>query len=313
MVFPPTYRRTDTISKLVYDLDVLRAAYRMVRPAQAEIADRHQLVIKQQAMSSLQIAKRSGESEALDQQRLFEAYRWVYTDTDVALTPEMIRHFHAMIVPEDDRRAGKIRENETSVRDAQDTVLFTPAAPYQITLFLLHLCHWHENTEAPASLSAAFIHAWLVRILPFESANGRVARLLCLWILVRGGYGFDGIVAFDRFLLENRDDYYRILGNDEQDVTEFVEWYLGVLVGAVKETIVPNVQDTPPGLLPRRQEILSVIRDHHIVTFDFLARRFRGVPRRTLHHDLSRLVNGGYVHKLGKTRGARYTTQQSDR
>lgn len=57
----------------------------------------------------------------------------------------------------------------------------------------------------------------------------------------------------------------------------------------------------------RRQEIVSLIRDQHYVSFDFLARNFRGIPHRTLHHDLSRLMKQGYVKKVGSTRGALYT------
>lgn len=72
------------------------------------------------------------------------------------------------------------------------------------------------------------------------------------------------------------------------------------------------VPDPYDGLLPRRGEIMRLIEDHKFVTFDFLSRRFRGVPVRTLHFDLQQLVKAGLVQKVGSTRGASYTLKALD-
>lgn len=60
-------------------------------------------------------------------------------------------------------------------------------------------------------------------------------------------------------------------------------------------------------LSPRRQELVSFIREQRMVSFDFLARNFRGVKERTLHYDLFMLMKGGFIRKLGSTRGVLYT------
>ena len=60
--------------------------------------------------------------------------------------------------------------------------------------------------------------------------NGRVGRLLSAYILKKGGYDFSGLVPFEQYLDEHRDDYYYFLGRDRQDVTEFVEFYLTALL-----------------------------------------------------------------------------------
>jgi len=59
-------------------------------------------------------------------------------------------------------------------------------------------------------------------------------------------------------------------------------------------------------LLPRRREILEIIRDHKIITLDFLKRRFQNVTDRTLRYDLKQLEKEGLIKKLGITRGAHY-------
>lgn len=60
-------------------------------------------------------------------------------------------------------------------------------------------------------------------------------------------------------------------------------------------------------LLPRRKEILRIIKDHQMVSFDFIKRRFISVPESTLHYDLRQLIKQGFIKKLGSTRGTNYT------
>ena len=59
--------------------------------------------------------------------------------------------------------------------------------------------------------------------------------------------------------------------------------------------------------LPRRREILNIIRDHQTVSFNFLKRRFINVPNSTLHYELQQLIKSGLVRKLGRALCALYT------
>lgn len=59
-------------------------------------------------------------------------------------------------------------------------------------------------------------------------------------------------------------------------------------------------------LLPRRAEILAVIRDHKLVKFDFLRRRFMGISPRMLRYDLKKLTDARLIRKRGKTNGVYY-------
>jgi len=76
--------------------------------------------------------------------------------------------------------------------------------------------------------------------------------------------------------------------------------------GVAMETVKEKGHSPAEQLLPRRQEILAIIKDHHLVSFDFIARRFASVPKSSLHYDLKYLLNRGFVQKLGKTRGVLY-------
>lgn len=59
-------------------------------------------------------------------------------------------------------------------------------------------------------------------------------------------------------------------------------------------------------LLPRRFEILQIIKDHQQVSFNFIKRRFMAVSDRLLRYDLKKLQEAGFIKKRGVTRGAVY-------
>lgn len=60
-------------------------------------------------------------------------------------------------------------------------------------------------------------------------------------------------------------------------------------------------------LLPRRQEIVNILKDHKMMNFDMLHRRFMIVPVSTLRNDLLQLQKQGFIKKLGVTKGVWYT------
>lgn len=67
-----------------------------------------------------------------------------------------------------------------------------------------------------------------------------------------------------------------------------------------------KTQDPAGNLLPRRAEILGIIRDHQLVNFDQIRRRFMGTNPRTLRYDLKQLQNKGFIKKRGVTKGVFY-------
>ena len=62
-------------------------------------------------------------------------------------------------------------------------------------------------------------------------------------------------------------------------------------------------------LLPRREEILNIIKDHQLVNFDFIARRFTAINPRTLRYDLKSLLDKGLIVKRGTTKGVFYSSK----
>lgn len=74
-----------------------------------------------------------------------------------------------------------------------------------------------------------------------------------------------------------------------------------------KELVMSKISYTESDLLlPRRLEILNLINDHQLVTFDFIRRRFTKINDRTLRYDLKFLQDKNFITKLGNTNGVHY-------
>lgn len=71
-------------------------------------------------------------------------------------------------------------------------------------------------------------------------------------------------------------------------------------------TLDDLIDKEKPFLPPRQEEIYNIIKDHVVVSFDRIRRRFLKVPPRTLRYDLKKLVDRGLVEKAGETKGSYY-------
>lgn len=141
--------------------------------------------------------------------------------------------------------------------------------------------------------------------------NGRVGRALTTYILKKKGYGFQGLVSLEEYLDQNKSDYYDLLDSGKLNITPFIEFFLQALTFQAKKAL-EEIKTKPYGdtdedsLLPRRKEILDIIRDHKMVNFDLLRRRFMSVAQSTLHYDLKMLLKQNLIKKMGMTRGVYY-------
>lgn len=121
-----------------------------------------------------------------------------------------------------------------------------------------------------------------------------------------------GLLSFEEYIDNHRSEYYRMLEEPEKDLTEYLEFMLEAIAETAKEAmeIVLTKEEVKAHefLLPRRSEIYLIIKDHKMVNFDTIQRRFPKVKGRTLRYDIKKLQDQGFVRKLGTTRGAYYVS-----
>lgn len=206
---------------------------------------------------------------------------------------------------------GRFRKDIGAIFNSAGIAIYLPPRPSQVLPLLTKLVSFINSSKEPTvPLKAALAHYSFEKIHPFLDGNGRVGRLLLQLVLDKGGYGMKGLINLEEYIDSHRTFYYQTLENSEKDVTDFIEFILEAInYGAseakklIEEAKQPNLEDY---LLPRRTEILNIIKDHRLVDFDVLRRRFLSVNERTLRYDLKKLQEMGFIKKRGTTKGVYY-------
>ena len=97
----------------------------------------------------------------------------------------------------------------------------------------------NASTAEPALIKAGLAHLWFVTLHPFEDGNGRIARAVGDLFLARADGSPQRFYSLSAQIQRERKAYYGILEHTQKgtlDVTEWLAWFLGVLLRAVDST-----------------------------------------------------------------------------
>jgi Fic family protein len=236
-----------------------------------------------------------------------------FIDKDIrknALTQETILHLHSLVLMDISPDAGYFRTEVSAIFNQAGIAIYMTPPPSQTSKLLNDLLIY-INSEKNFPLVAAFVaHLIFEKIHPFLDGNGRVGRLLVSAILKSKGWDFTFTVPFEEYLDEHKDEYYFHLDNGLRNTNEYLEFMLEAFfkqIGKVKAQIKAEIaRQLHPFLPPRQEEILNIIKEQVIVSFDMIRRRFMQVPERTLRYDLKKLLDRKLIEKSGETRGRYY-------
>lgn len=150
--------------------------------------------------------------------------------SDRPLTEYFIRELHRTLLREDYTvrkelpdgntttytvHAGQYKTRPNSVITATGE-RFEYASPEETPALMSDLVEWYNNVVEEGSLSAlelaSLFHYRYIRIHPFEDGNGRIARLLVNFILLRAGYPMIVVRSSDK------DKYLSALNNSDLKV-----------------------------------------------------------------------------------------------
>lgn len=249
------------------------------------------------------------------------------------MTMEFLRELHAIAVGGiDDKKycPGRFREsNDVVVADIENNVIHTPPDHTEINHRLLHLIFWankpHERFEGKEYLhplvKACILHFMMGFIHPFHDGNGRTARALFYWYMLRCGYSAFRHISISKLLKKASTAYaksYCYSETDDMDLTYFVEYQCEIVGRALGEYVdyiqhmVKVRQDLDnflyesgltAGLNARQVSLLNVAfaRPGNIFTVAEVRERM-AVSDNTARKDLTTLEKLGLLkaHKDGK-------------
>lgn len=245
---------------------------------------------------------------------ILRVLRWLYSNrAPKNLNIKLILRLHQLVMTNLSPDAGQIRHEPSAIFNQAGIAIYMTPPPSQVNALVSQLITKFNTLKEETPIKAAMIHFLFEKIHPFLDGNGRTGRLLSTFILNNAGYGFRGLVSLEEYLENNRQDYYDLLAQNKKDLTGFIEFFLEGLTIQAEKTVnhLKEIKTELPedSLLPRRREILEIIKDHQTVSFDFLKRRFEAIPSSNLHYDLQKLLKGNFIKKLGTTRGVVYTVK----
>lgn len=322
MLIPPKYFLTPKISELLSSIEASREAIDSIQiPPEVESNIKRQSILK----SSLFSARIEGNNLTLDnlQAESFEnrkkievfnilkALSLILDKKIKNITLKQIFNLHKITMDNLSENPGRFRQEVSAIFNTAGIAIYMPPPPFQIQSLIEKLLKFiNSDKEKFVPIKACLGHFIFEKIHPFMDGNGRVGRLLLQLILNKEGYGMRGMLSLEEYLDSHRLLYYDGLENSEKDVTDYLEFLLEAISTTAQSAKIKIMQKkeftASDFLLPRRAEILAIIKDHKLVNFDQIRRRFFAVNERTLRYDLKKLIDSGFIIKRGTTKGVYY-------
>jgi len=239
---------------------------------------------------------------------------------DEELTPELILEIHKTITRdtlEDPVDEGRFRDNnEIRVFDMRGNVLHTPPDFASIEGLIEELCAFANSDDGQfihPVVKGIILHFLIGYIHPFNDGNGRTARSIFYWYMLRKDYWLFEYMAVSRAIKDTKGQYnlaYQYTESDGNDLTYFIRYNLAAVKTAVdniqkyiekkqgesKQTL--TILQKSGGLSLRQAEIVkSLIKNpDKPVTIKEIVETYR-VAYGTARSDLFRLEELGYLAK----------------
>lgn len=241
-------------------------------------------------------------------QNLLVAYNTIHSDKFQKLSIDEIKELHRLVMKNLSGLAGNYRSEPWAIFDQSGNAVYLAPMHFDVPGLMDEYIKYIASLQDHPAVIAAVAQFIFEKIHPFADGNGRVGRLISAQVLASKGYGFRGLIPFEKYIESHREEYYRAL-ESSLEISDFISFFLEALTAEIGEIITSlgsREEKREDLLLPRRQEILNVISDHPLCSFDAIRRRFISVNVKTLHYDISQLTKKGFIQKVGTTRGALY-------
>ncbi|KKP86899.1 MAG: Filamentation induced by cAMP protein Fic [Candidatus Roizmanbacteria bacterium GW2011_GWA2_35_8] len=323
MRIPPKYKITSDIVKIISEIDSYQKLF-----SNLDIPKILKEKIQRTSLlkSSLYSARIEGNLLTLDELRntkktiakteilnISKAYSHLEKVKNIKIDHKFIKNIHQLVLNKISPDAGNFRKEASAIFNEAGIAIYFSPIPERIKEYLDTLIRYIYDDKEKFPLIKAFItHLIFEKIHPFIDGNGRTGRLLVSAVLKLEKYNISLMIPFDQYLDNYKSDYYHYLSEGLKNPEAYLIFMLnGYLQESIKiaEEIKRNLNKKETlYLTPRLEEILNTIKDHKIVTLDFIKRRFLKVPGRTLRYDLKKLQNLKLIIKIGKTKGSYYTS-----
>lgn len=166
---------------------------------------------------------------------------------DMPLSPELVIELQGMLgrdALDKPDAAGRLRraDEPVEVADFEGNVFHVPPSAGELPDRLNAMCDF-ANGQSPdyfihPVIRAIILHFWLAYDHPFVDGNGRTARALFYWAMLRNGFWLCEFISISQIILKAPVQYgtaFLYTETDENDLTYFIIHQVEVMRKAVKE------------------------------------------------------------------------------
>lgn len=268
------------------------------------------------------------------QRMILNNYNTIYFIRDHAkekLTPALIMQIHGMMtenaldIPD---AAGRLRRDDENIvvgNGITGEIVHTPPSAECLNEFLDRLCAFFndENTEifVHPIIRAITIHFLVGYYHPFADGNGRTARALFYWYMMKSNYWLVQYLSISRIIKGSKKSYEKAFLYSEADGNDmgyFIQYNLDVLLksfDALSRYIKRKNNEKKKAekllhlgnITQRQSQILSLYiekPDIVLVSTDIVGKF--GVTPNTAKSDLRKLTENNYLREIslnGRTKG----------
>ena len=259
------------------------------------------------------------------QQMIFNNYQtiqFIVNNKQKPLTKELLLTIHRLMTEntlENPADVGRFRQNDEVVVENGITheIVHTPPSYQEIPTFINELCSFF-NDEQPSIfihpiIRGIVVHFMIAYMHPFVDGNGRTARALFYWYMLKNGYWLTEYLSISKIIAKSKKAYensYLYVEADDNDLGYFITYNLRVLnlafrdlqdyikkKQAIKEQ---NKQFLHLGNINERQaDIIRVYYDNpkEVLTIKDIQVKF-GITPTTAKSDITGLINLGLLSEI---------------
>jgi len=220
--------------------------------------------------------------------------------------------------------AGRLRrpDERIDVANEEGNTLHVPPPAGELSERMERLCAFaNEAGDTPFThpvARAILLHFWLAYDHPFVDGNGRTARALFYWYMLKSGYWLMEFISISSVMRESYGQYrdaFLYAETDDEDATYFIAYHLKVILQAlarIEEYValkrgqnaeIVRLLDGREGLNYRQQALLARALRHRNALFTFRSHATsHNVTHATARKDLLYLAGLGLLEKRKRGR-----------
>ncbi len=177
----------------------------------------------------------------------YQTIQFIVANKYNELTPELVLHIHQLMTEktlDNQEDAGRLRTNDNVVVENGITheIVHHPPTYKVLPEFINDLCDYFNETDAKVFvhpiIKGIIIHYMLAYMHPFVDGNGRTARALFYWYMLKERYWLTEYMSISRVIAKSKNSYekaFQYVVADDHDLGYFIFYNLRVLEQAFKQ------------------------------------------------------------------------------